>query len=70
MSSYAAFISVQDEVTKAYKELGTTHASEKFKKPLATLSEKEFKEVQKAYPSIVSETTAEYANNNQSNVSV
>lgn len=57
LSSYASFISVQDELTKAYKELRTRYASEKYGKPLKALSEEELKAVQQAYPFIVSEVT-------------
>ena len=57
MSSYASFISVQDELTKAYTELRTRYATEKFNKSFEMLSEEEMTAVQKAYPFIVSEAT-------------
>ena len=59
LSSYTTFISVQDELTKAYKELRTKYATEKFGKSLDKLSEEEMKTVQRAYPFIVSEATVE-----------
>lgn len=59
LASYATFISVQDELTKAYKELRTIYASEKFGKIGEDLSEEEFKEVQQAYPFVVSEATVD-----------
>lgn len=59
LSSYATFISVQDELTKAYKELRTRYATEKLGKTLEELSEEEMKAVQQAYPFIVSEATIE-----------
>ncbi len=59
LASYASFISVQDELTKAYKELRSRYSSEKFGIPVDKLSEEEFREVQKAYPFIVSEATVE-----------
>ena len=57
LSSYARFIAVQDELTKAYKELRSDYAAEKFGKSLRELSDTEVKEVQKAYPFKVSEAS-------------
>jgi len=57
LSNYASFILVQDELTKAYKELRTRYASEALGKTLDMLSEEELRKVQKAYPFIVSEAT-------------
>jgi len=59
LSSYATFISVQDELSKAYKVLRSKYATKKFGKQLDALSEEELKEVHKAYPFIVSEATVE-----------
>ena len=59
LSSYASFISVQDELTKAYKELRTQYAIKKLGKTMETLSEEELKEVQQAYPFLVFEATVD-----------
>ncbi|MDN3493643.1 ExbD/TolR family protein [Winogradskyella bathintestinalis] len=54
-TKYDAFISVQDEITKAYYDLRTRYAEQKFNKSPVELTNKELKLVQKAYPFKVSE---------------
>jgi biopolymer transport protein ExbD len=55
MTSYKFYITVQDEITKAYYELRRDYASTVFKKSTNKLTVEERQEVKKAYPFILSE---------------
>ncbi|MAY53975.1 MAG: biopolymer transporter ExbD [Flavobacteriaceae bacterium] len=55
LAPYSYFISVQDELSKAYKELRSRYAENTFRKNLDALSVEEIKATQQAYPFIVSE---------------
>ena len=47
---YQSFITVQDEIAKAYFELRETYVAEVLKKDVSKITEKELKKVQEAYP--------------------
>tara|TARA_R110000823_G_scaffold311448_1_gene437000 strand:+ start:16832 stop:17389 length:558 start_codon:yes stop_codon:yes gene_type:complete len=47
---YQSFITVQDEIAKAYFELRETYVSEVLKKDVSTITDAELKKVQEAYP--------------------
>ncbi|WP_179338620.1 ExbD/TolR family protein [Winogradskyella ludwigii] len=55
LTKYNLFISVQDEITKAYYDLRTRYAKQTFNKTPDQLSKDELENVKKAYPFIVSE---------------
>ena len=55
LAPYKSYISVQDELTAAYKELRTQYAKTTYHKDLDALSTVEMKAVQKAYPFKLSE---------------
>ena len=55
LTKYALFISVQDEITKAYYDLRMRYAKQLFKKTPEQLTKEELEAVKKAYPFIVSE---------------
>lgn len=55
LTKYAVFISVQDEITKAYYDLRMRYAKQAFNKTPDQLTKDELSAVQKAYPFIVSE---------------
>lgn len=55
MTSYAFYIKVQDEITKAYYELRSDYATNVLKKPSNELTEDELQAVKNAYPFILSE---------------
>lgn len=55
LSKYQLFISVQDEISKAFYDLRARYILEKFKKLPNEITDEEFKAVKKAYPFIVSE---------------
>ncbi|MFP4846702.1 ExbD/TolR family protein [Winogradskyella sp. PE311] len=55
MTKYYLFISVQDEITKAYYELREQYTKQKFDKTLDEVTKEELVLVKKAYPFIVSE---------------
>lgn len=54
-TSYALFIKVQDEITKAYYELRSVYSKNKFNKTGKELTPREIKEIREAYPFIISE---------------
>ena len=54
-TSYKHFITVQNELNAAYKELRENYARKYFKKPLAALNKTQLDEVENAYPKIISE---------------
>ncbi|SHH61475.1 ExbD/TolR family protein [Winogradskyella jejuensis] len=58
-TNYGMFISVQDEVSKAYLELRTAYAKSVFNKTPEELSKDELEQVKKAYPFILSEVKVE-----------
>lgn len=55
LTKYELFISVQDEITKAYYDLRARYIKTKFNKGLNQITDEEFKTVKTAYPFIVSE---------------
>ncbi|APY07069.1 biopolymer transporter ExbD [Winogradskyella sp. J14-2] len=55
LTKYQLFISVQDEITKAYYDLRAQYIKHKFNKTPSEITDEEFKAVKKAYPFIVSE---------------
>lgn len=55
LTKYYLFVSVQDEITKAYYDLRKRYIKEKFNKTPEQITDPEFKIVKKAYPFIVSE---------------
>lgn len=55
LTSYEKYIGVQDEITKAYYELREVYAKNKFKKEVSNLTKEEMKQVQEAYPFMLSE---------------
>lgn len=55
LTKYQLFISVQDEITKAYYDLRARYIENKFNKIPSQITDEEFKIVKKAYPFIVSE---------------
>lgn len=56
-TSYELFVSVQDEISKAYKLLREVYAQNTYQKTLSDLSVMELKKVQDVYPIQISETT-------------
>ena len=54
-TSYEFYINVQDELTKAYYELRSTYALNRFNKTEDKLSKNEMAKVKEAYPFILSE---------------
>jgi biopolymer transport protein ExbD len=54
-TSYALYVKVQDEITKAYYELRSTYGKNKFHKTESELTPREIKEIREAYPFIISE---------------
>ena len=54
-TSYALFIRVQDEITKAYYELRSIYSKKMFHKTQNELTPREIKELREAYPIIISE---------------
>ena len=59
LSSYKAFIAIQDEVSKAYFELRADYAKKIFNKDIEHLNEGEVKAMKQAYPFILSEVEIE-----------
>lgn len=55
MTKYHLFVTVQDEITKAYYDLRKRYIKEKFNKTPEQITEVEFKIVKEAYPFVVSE---------------
>lgn len=55
MTKYEVFISVQDEITKAFYGLRKRYAKQTFNKTLEQLTKAELESVKKAYPFVVSE---------------
>ena len=55
LTKYHLFISVQDEISKAFYDLRKRYIKEKFNKTPEQITDAEFKMVKKAYPFIVSE---------------
>jgi len=55
LTKYQLFISVQDEITKAFYDLREHYIMEEFNKMPNQISDEEFRMVKKAYPFIVSE---------------
>lgn len=55
LTKYQLFISVQDEITKAYYDLRARYIEDKFNKIPNQITDKELTAVKKAYPFIVSE---------------
>ncbi|WP_179347643.1 ExbD/TolR family protein [Winogradskyella pacifica] len=62
LTKYERFISVQDEITKAYYDLRTRYAKEIYNKTPDQLTKTELADVQKAYPFIVSEIMLKRSN--------
>lgn len=56
-TSYADFIRLQNEITKAYYELRSDYVKRFFKKPVNELSREETLEVKMAYPFLISEAS-------------
>ena len=54
-TSYALFVNVQDEITKAYYELRSVYSKNTFNKSEKELTPREIKEIREAYPFIISE---------------
>ena len=54
-ASYETFIVLQDELTKAYKNLRNRYAQNVLKKSVESLSKEDIKKVKEAYPFILSE---------------
>lgn len=59
LTTYGFYIDVQDEITKAYMELRTEYAKNRFNKPISELSETELEQVKKAYPFLLSEASTQ-----------
>lgn len=55
LTSYDAYVSVQDQLTAAYNEVRNRIANQKFGKPFEDLSKEQSKEVRKEYPMNISE---------------
>lgn len=60
LTKYHLFISVQDEITKAFYELRKHYIKEKFNKTPDQITDTEFKIVKKAYPLVVSEVALKH----------
>lgn len=54
-ASYETFIVLQNELTKAYKNLRSTYAQNVLKTPIEDLNKEDFKKIKEAYPFILSE---------------
>ncbi|WP_299362077.1 biopolymer transporter ExbD [Winogradskyella sp.] len=55
LTKYHLFVSVQDEITKAFYDLRAVYIKDKFNKTPDQITDEEFRIVKKAYPFIVSE---------------
>lgn len=55
LTSYEAYVSVQDQLTAAYNEVRNTVSNQKFGKPYDELDKEQAKEVRKEYPMNISE---------------
>ncbi|GAA4808618.1 ExbD/TolR family protein [Litoribaculum gwangyangense] len=55
LTTYRQYVTVQNEITKAYYELRKSYSLNVFKKPSDELTKEELKQVQEAYPFILSE---------------
>ena len=55
LTSYKYYISIQDELTKAYYDLREEYVNNILKKDIANLTSEELKKVQQAYPFRISE---------------
>lgn len=62
LTKYNAFVSVQDEITKAYYDLRTRYAKQAFNKTPDQLSKEELEHVKQAYPFKVSEIAVKRSN--------
>lgn len=62
LTKYSLFISVQDEITKAYYDLRTRYTKQEFNKTPEQLTKYELEVVKKAYPFIVSEVMVKRTN--------
>lgn len=62
LTKYAIFVSVQDEITKAYYNLRANYAKQAFNKTPEQLSKAEMDAVKKAYPLKVSEVMVKSSN--------
>ena len=62
LTKYHIFVSVQDEITKAYYDLRQRYAKQKFNKLPEGLTKEELELVKKAYPFIVSEVMVKRSN--------
>ena len=62
LTKYELFITVQDEITKAYYDLRARYAKQAFNKTPDQLTEDELEVVKKAYPFIVSEVMVKRSN--------
>lgn len=61
-TKYHIFVSVQDEITKAYYDLRTRYAKQVFNKTPDQLTKDELERVKKAYPFKVSEIMVKHSN--------
>ncbi|NRD20008.1 biopolymer transporter ExbD [Winogradskyella eckloniae] len=61
-TTYEYFIAVQDEITKAYYNLRVRYAKHKYNKAPEALTKTELKDVQSAFPFIVSEIMVKPSN--------
>jgi biopolymer transport protein ExbD len=55
LTSYEAYVSVQDQLTAAYNEVRNNVSNQKFGKPFEELNKEQSKEVRKEYPMNISE---------------
>lgn len=55
LTSYDAYVSVQDQLTAAYNEVRNRVANQKFGKPFDDLDKEQSKEIRKEYPMNISE---------------
>ena len=55
LTSYEAYVSVQDQLTAAYNEVRNNIANQRFGKPFEELTKEQSKEVRKDYPMNISE---------------
>lgn len=62
LTKYDLFVSVQDEITKAYYNLRTRYAEQTYNKTPDQLTREELEGVKKAYPFIVSEIMVKRSN--------
>lgn len=62
LTKYQLFVSVQDEITKAYYDLRERYAKQTFNKSPDELSKNELDVVRKAYPFVVSEVMVKRSN--------